>query len=109
MTESFGAPGATNVFPTVDMHANEGGDIDLRDISFLNEVEVTVSVELGQATMPVREVLKLRRGSVIELDRLTGQPVDILVNNTLMARGEVIVINGRFGIRLVKFMGKEEA
>ena len=80
-----------------------------RDITFLSDVEVTVTVELGRTVMPVRDVLKLRRGSVVELERLTGQPVDLLVNNTLMAKGEVIVINGSFGFRITKFIGKEEA
>ncbi len=80
----------------------------LKDINLLGDVEVTVTVELGRTYMPIREVLKLRRGSVVELEKLTGQPVDLLVNNTLMARGEVIVINGRFGFRVTRFLSKEE-
>lgn len=75
-----------------------------RDIASLGEVEVTATVELGRANLPIRDVLKFHRGSVIELDKLTGQPVDLLVNNTLMAKGEVIVINGRFGFRITKFV-----
>lgn len=73
------------------------------EAGFLNEVEVTATVELGRAVMPIRDVLKLRRGSVVELDKLVGQPADLLINNTLMAKGEVIVINERFGFRITKF------
>jgi flagellar motor switch protein FliN/FliY len=98
----------SDIYPPTD--AGEGtGDGESRDITFLGDVEVTLSVELGRTTMPVREVLKLRRGSVIELNKLSGQPVEVLVNNTLMARGEVILINGRFGIRLNAFVAKEGA
>jgi flagellar motor switch protein FliN/FliY len=100
------------LLPTETLPPNAGespAGSDLHDITFLGDVEVTVSVELGRTSMPVREVLKLRRGSVIELNKLSGQPVEVLVNNTLMARGEVILINGRFGIRLNAFVAKEGA
>lgn len=76
------------------------------DISFLNDVEVTATVELGRTMMPIREVLKLRRGSVVELERLVGQPADLLINNTMLAKGEVIVVNERFGFRITKFFVK---
>jgi flagellar motor switch protein FliN/FliY len=79
------------------------------DVTFLNDVEVTITVELGRAAMSVRDVLKLRRGSIVELDKLTGQPVELLVNNTPMAKGEVIVVNGRFGFRITKFVAPEES
>lgn len=80
--------------PTTATHNLESG--------LLNEVEVTATVELGRTIMTVRDVLKLRRGSVVELDKLVGQPADLLINNTLMAKGEVIVINERFGFRITK-------
>jgi flagellar motor switch protein FliN/FliY len=75
-----------------------------QEINRLNDVEVTVTVELGRTELPIREVLKLRRGSVVELEKLVGQPADLLINNTLMAKGEVIVINERFGFRVTKFV-----
>lgn len=97
-----GTPG--NLIEAETMHA--GGAA--RDITFLGDVEVTITVELGRTVMPIRDVLKFHRGSVIELEKMTGQPVDLLVNNTLMAKGEVIVINGRFGFRITKFVSRDE-
>ncbi|MHB9025437.1 MAG: flagellar motor switch protein FliN [Armatimonadota bacterium] len=78
------------------------------EIEFLGDVQVVMTVELGRASMPVRDVLKLHRGSVVELEKLVGQPADLLVNNTPMAKGEVIVINERFGFRITKFIKPEE-
>jgi flagellar motor switch protein FliN/FliY len=77
-------------------------------IEFLKDVEVVATVELGSTRLPIREILKLHRGSVVELDRLVGQPVDLLINNTLLAKGEVIVINERFGFRIMKFAGQAD-
>lgn len=74
------------------------------DITFLSDVSVTATVEIGHTVLPIREVLKLRRGSVVELEKLVGQPADLLINNTPLARGEVIVINERFGFRITKFI-----
>lgn len=107
------APGARASAPAVKPSAiklppatslGEKGDDVAHEITFLNEIEVTATVELGRTSMPIREVLKLRRGSVLELDKLVGQPADLLVNNTTMAKGEVIVINERFGFRITKFI-----
>ncbi|MHB9130786.1 MAG: flagellar motor switch protein FliN [Armatimonadota bacterium] len=92
---------------TMESGGNTGMDEDLRsahDIGLLQDVEVMATVELGRTRLPVREVLKLHRGSVVELDKLVGQPADLLINNTLMAKGEVIVVNERFGFRVTKFV-----
>jgi flagellar motor switch protein FliN/FliY len=92
-----------------DDDLNNGSGVDEEhDISFLNEIEVTVTVELGRAVMPVKDILKLHRGSVVELEKLVGQPVDLLINGTPMAKGEVIVINERFGFRITKFLTQNE-
>ncbi len=91
-----------------NFNAELAGDNAEHDISFLNEIEVTVTVELGRTVMPVKEILKLHRGSVVELEKLVGQPVDLLVNGTPMAKGEVIVINERFGFRIMKFLTQNE-
>ncbi len=64
------------------------------------DIPLTVSVELGFAEMTVRDVLELQAGSVIELNKLVGEPMEILINNLLTARGEVVVVNDRFGIRV---------
>jgi len=80
----------------------------MRDLAYLSDVDLTLTVELGRAVMPVREVLKLQPGSVVELDKLVGQPVSLLVNNTLVAKGEVVVVNERFGLRILKFIAVGE-
>jgi len=77
-----------------------GGPIEL-----LHEVEMGVTVELGRTRMLVREILDLSPGSVIELDRAAGAPIDVLVNGTLIARGEVVVIDEEFGIRITEVIG----
>ena len=79
-----------------------------RDLSYLHDIELTLTVELGRTMLPVREVLKLRRGTVVELDKLVGQPANLLINNVLMAKGEVVVVNERFGLRITKFMNAGE-
>ena len=77
-------------------------------LELLHEVEMGVTAELGRTRMLVREVLELVPGSVIELDRAAGSPVDVLVNGTLIARGEVVVIDEEFGIRITEVVGYEE-
>ena len=79
-----------------------GGPIEL-----LHEVEMGVTVELGRTRMLVRDILDLSPGSVIELDRAAGAPIDVLVNGTLIARGEVVVIDEEFGIRVTEVIGYE--
>lgn len=71
-------------------------------IDMLMDVPLKVSVELGRTRLAVKEVLALQHGSVVELDRLAGEPVDVLVNDRLVARGEVVVIEDRFGIRITE-------
>lgn len=80
-----------------------GGPIEL-----LHEVEMGVTVELGRTRMLVRDILDLSPGSVIELDRAAGAPIDVLVNGTLIARGEVVVIDEEFGIRITEVIGYED-
>lgn len=74
-------------------------------LELLSDVELGVTVELGRTRMLLREILQLAPGSVIELDRAAGGPVDLLVNNTLIARGEVVVIDEEFGIRITEVVG----
>jgi flagellar motor switch protein FliN/FliY len=78
-------------------------------IELLHEVEMGVTVELGRTRMLVRDILNLSPGSVIELDRAAGAPIDVLVNGTLIARGEVVVIDEEFGIRITEVIGYEDA
>ena len=75
-------------------------------IDLLKDVPLTVTAELGRARMLVKEILKLGLGSVIELEKLTGEPVDILVNGKVIARGEVVAIDENFGVRLTEVVGR---
>jgi len=77
-------------------------------IELLGDVEMGVTVELGRTRMLVRDILELSPGSVIELDRAAGAPIDVLVNGTLIARGEVVVIDEEFGIRITEVIGHED-
>lgn len=80
-----------------------------RSLDLLADVEMGVTAELGRTRMTVRELLALTPGSVVELDRTAGSPVDVLVNGTLVARGEVVVIDEEFGVRISEIIGLETA
>jgi flagellar motor switch protein FliN/FliY len=73
---------------------------DSQGLDLLGDVELNVKIELGRAQMLIEEVLKLAEGSVVELDKLAGDPVDVLVNDRLVARGEVLVLNDNFCVRI---------
>lgn len=75
-------------------------------IDLLKDVPLSVTAELGRTKMLVKEILKLGVGSVVELDKLTGEPVDILVNGKVIARGEVVAIDENFGVRITEVVGK---
>jgi flagellar motor switch protein FliN/FliY len=75
-------------------------------IELLMDVSLEVSVELGRSHMSIREILALRTGSVIELDKLAGEPLDVSVNGTLIARGEVVVVDEKFGVRITEVVSK---
>lgn len=96
----IGAPTDVAVHEFQSLAAGSGGLVDARPLSLLADVEMGVTAELGRRRMTVRELLSLTPGSVIELDRAAGTPVDVLVNGTLIARGEVVVIDEEFGIRV---------
>jgi flagellar motor switch protein FliN len=83
-------------------HANERA----HGIEMLIDVALEVSVELGRSHMSIGEILGLRTGSVIELDKLAGEPVDVSVNGTLIARGEVVVVDEKFGVRITEVVSK---
>lgn len=85
--------------PTAGTAAADPASIDL-----LMDVPLRVTVELGRTRMSVRQVLELQTGSVVELDRMAGEPVDVMVNDRLMARGEVVVVDDKFGIRITEIV-----
>ena len=79
-----------------------------RNLDFLMDIPLEVTVELGRSRMLMADLLRLGQGSVVGLDRAAGEPVDILVNHKLMARGEVVVVNDKFGIRLTDIISPAE-
>ena len=72
------------------------------------DIPVTLSMEIGRTELPIHNLLQLNQGSVVELDRLAGEPLDVLVNGTLIAHGEVVVVNEKFGIRLTDVISPAE-
>lgn len=84
--------------------------IDLNDVNIdmILDVPVTIGMEVGRTRVSIRNLLQLNQGSVIELDRAAGEPLDVFVNGTLVAHGEVVVINDKFGIRLTDVISPAE-
>lgn len=82
-------------------------DADIK-LDVILDVPVTVSMEIGRTEVNIRNLLQLNQGSVIELDRFAGEPMDVLVNGTLIAHGEVVVVNDKFGIRLTDVISPSE-
>ena len=79
-----------------------------RRLELLLDVPMEITVELGRSRMTIQELLALSPGSVIELDKLAGEPLDILVNDRLIARGEAVVVNDKFGIRITDIVSRAE-
>ena len=78
------------------------------DLDMVMDIPVTISMEIGRTRISIRNLLQLSQGSVVELDRLAGEPMDVLVNDTLIAHGEVVVVNDKFGIRLTDVISAAE-
>lgn len=74
----------------------------------LQNISVSITVEVGRTTMKIRDLLRLTQGSVVELDRIAGEPLDLLVNNTVVAQGEIVLVNDRYGIRLTRVVPASE-
>ena len=83
-------------------------DLSNKNLEMLLDIPLKVSVELGRTRMLVRDLLNLGQGSVVELDKLAGEPMEILVNNKLIARGEAVVVNEKFGVRLIEVISTSE-
>ena len=80
----------------------------VQDIDLVLDIPVMMTVELGRTKLPIRHILQLAQGSVVELDGLAGEPMDVLVNGCLIAQGEVVVVNEKFGIRLTDIITPAE-
>lgn len=79
-----------------------------QDIEMILDIPVQLTVELGRTRIPIKHILQLAQGSVVELDALAGEPMDVLVNGCLIAQGEVVVVNDKFGIRLTDIVTPSE-
>ena len=112
-TEGVKAEGnqAEGTTPPLDQFESAGrsnGPENPINLEVLMDVPVTISMEIGRTSLNIRSLLQLNQGSIVELDRLAGEPLDVLVNGTLIARGEVVVINEKFGIRLTDVISPAE-
>jgi len=81
---------------------------ETRNFDLLLDVRLPVAIELGRTTMPIADILNLGSGSIVELDKLAGEPVDLLVNNKIIAQGEVVVVDENFGIRITSLVSPQE-
>ena len=100
--EEFDAPARTSR-SAEDMDPGDSPNLDV-----ILDIPVTISMEVGNTEITIRNLLQLNQGSVVELDRLAGEPVDVKVNGTLIAHGEVVVVNEKFGIRLTDVISPSE-
>ena len=82
--------------------------ISMENMRVLENIDVSLTVEVGSAEIKIRDLLRLNEGSVIELDRLAGDPLDILANGTMIAKGEVVMVGERFGIRFSEIVAPEK-
>lgn len=103
---SAAAAQPANIFP------NFGGDNSsngmLNELDMILDIPVQIAVELGRTKITIKNLLQLAHGSVVELDAMAGEPMDVLVNGTLIAQGEVVVVNDKFGIRLTDIITPSE-
>ncbi|MBU2897328.1 flagellar motor switch protein FliN [Vibrio hepatarius] len=83
-------------------------DDERRKLDSILDIPVTISMEVGRSKISIRNLLQLNQGSVVELERLAGESLDVLVNGTLIAHGEVVVVNDKFGIRLTDVISQTE-
>lgn len=109
MSESIETLNAGNVeraaFENLQPGPGAGSEANLEAVL---DIPVTLSMEIGRTRISIRNLLQLNQGSVVELDRLAGEPLDVLVNGTLIAHGEVVVVNDKYGIRLTDVVSAAE-
>ncbi len=99
------APQKANIFPNLGRDVGQPAD---NNLDLILDIPVQLTVELGRTKIAIRNLLQLAQGSVVELDGLAGQPMDVLVNGCLIAQGEVVVVNDKFGIRLTDIISPAE-
>ena len=94
--------------PVSDDSQPQTGGGDNPELDVILDIPVRISMEVGCTQIPIRNLLQLNQGSVVELDRLAGEPLDVMVNGTLIAHGEVVMVNDKFGIRLTDVVSQTE-
>ncbi len=97
---------ATGLFPSFDAPSTANGVMN--ELDMILDIPVQITVELGRTKITIKNLLQLAHGSVVELDAMAGEPMDVLVNGTLIAQGEVVVVNDKFGIRLTDIITPSE-
>lgn len=102
---SSSAPQTDDVFKSFDSNNVAGS---LQDIDLIMDIPVKLTVELGRTKMTIKELLRLAQGSVVSLDGLAGEPLDILINGYLIAQGEVVVVNDKYGVRITDIITPSE-
>ncbi len=105
--QTEGVPQVANA-PFQDFGGSSGKGDTPNDIDFILDIPVQLTVELGRTKIAIKNLLQLAQGSVVELDGLAGEPMDVLVNGCLIAQGEVVVVNDKFGIRLTDIITPSE-
>jgi len=95
-----------DIFPSFGGNAEAGGMMN--ELDMILDIPVQITVELGRTKITIKNLLQLAHGSVVELDAMAGEPMDVLVNGTLIAQGEVVVVNDKFGIRLTDIITPSE-
>ncbi|MFH1987519.1 MAG: flagellar motor switch protein FliN/FliY [Rhodocyclaceae bacterium] len=112
MAEQVVSDGATatvqpaDIFPSFSAPLGQGGIMN--ELDMILDIPVQITVELGRTKITIKNLLQLAHGSVVELDAMAGEPMDVLVNGTLIAQGEVVVVNDKFGIRLTDIITPSE-
>ena len=100
------ASSAADIFPSFGAPSQAGGMMN--ELDMILDIPVQITVELGRTKITIKNLLQLAHGSVVELDAMAGEPMDVLVNGTLIAQGEVVVVNDKFGIRLTDIITPSE-
>jgi flagellar motor switch protein FliN len=109
VAEAKGVPASDSVAPAAFASFGAGtAAMAPNDINMILDIPVQLTVELGRTRIPIKNILQLAQGSVVELETLAGEPMDVLVNGYLIAQGEVVVVNDKFGIRLTDIVTPSE-
>lgn len=94
--------------PLKNLQPENTGNGESANLEAILDIPVSLSVEIGQTKISIKNLLQLNQGSVVELERLAGEPLDVKVNNTLVAHGEIVVVNEKYGIRLTDIVSAQE-